>query len=170
VKIYLIHFHDDPSLPSRGCTISKGLKIQVPSPRRTPSESQPISVQEVECDLVTRSSIVVESESMTSVRLDIVLDNCGVRVRILQILQSVRPHTITVADIKVEFGQHKLDRCLEARSLKAYDMKSGGKLPNGHWLLEGVAVIEHLWGECGVGIATEEEILNATLLTHNIPT
>ena len=75
-------------------------------------------MQEIECHLVTSSRIVVEGEGMASVRLDIVLNNCGIGVGVLQIFWFVCPLTITLADIKIEFSQHELDRRFKARTRK----------------------------------------------------
>lgn len=42
--------------------------------------------------------------------------------------------------------------------------------PSWDWLVERIAVVEHLGGERSVGIATEEDSLDAVLLTHNVAT
>lgn len=106
---------------------------------------------------------------MSSVWLDGDLDSSGVGIGVVQIPHVICTLTVTSTDIKVEFWQHVLDWGFEVGSLEAYNVIGRGEFTNRDWLLDFIAVVEHLLGERDFGVAGEENGLDTGLLAHNIP-
>ena len=105
---------------------------------------------------------------MSRIRLDRNLDIGGIGVRIHQIRHVGQAVAVTAADVEVGFRQHVLDGRVEGQPLVPQQPEGGRELADRHGLLDLIAVREQRGRVCGLGVAREENVLDAAGLAHHV--